>query len=88
MTHHQQPSHQQHLTRIITQVNPQEQEHQRQRIDTFRLATRPRVGAASRVFRVLCSSPLYDHHILAHIHAYAHIPTLLHLVNATRHAHV
>ncbi len=44
---------------------------------TFTLATHPRVGAASVVHRVLCSSSLYDCRLLRVIWRYVYIAETL-----------
>ncbi len=66
----------QELTEAITQVNHEQRQRQIDTWNTFTLATHPGICHDSAVSRVLCSSPLYDTHVLQHIWHHVYVPGL------------
>ncbi len=67
----------QQLTHCITRVNAEQSARQRYAMLTFMLATHPRVGHASAVYRVLRTSRLYDAQLLRHIWQYVYVAEML-----------
>ncbi len=70
-------AHMQALAEIIARVNHEQRQRQIDTMHTFALATHPRVGHDSAVYRVLRSSPLYDAHVMQHIWRYVYIAEML-----------
>ncbi len=61
------------VAETIAHVNQCQRQRQTDTMHTFTLATHPRIGRDSAVYRVFYSSPLYDAYLLLHIWRYIYI---------------